>query len=265
MTANGIFARNLSVGYGESVLIRNFNLELRAFETHCLLGPNGVGKTTLFRTIMGFIPPLSGTITLEGKDIRTFQRKKLARLLSYVPQMERSVFSFTAEEVVLMGRMSEFGFFNRPSAKDRKITELTLERFRILPLRDRPFLSLSGGEKQLILIARAMVGEPTFLLMDEPTSGLDFHNQARVLAAVNELRLSGISILMTTHNPDHVFQCGSSATLLGKDYFRAEGPVEEVMTEENLTRAYGMEVKILSFPGDEGLRVCRGVPEKGIW
>ncbi|MDR2352876.1 MAG: ABC transporter ATP-binding protein [Deltaproteobacteria bacterium] len=250
-------ASNITCGYGKRALIKDFSLKLGASEVICLLGPNGVGKTTIFKTLMGFLSPLKGTITLSGQELQAIKPRKRATLLAYVPQRESSVFSFTVQDVVLMGRSAHFGFFQRPSKVDRELAFSVLERLDLSILRDRSFSALSGGERQLVLIARALCQEPDFLLLDEPTSSLDFHNQQRVLSLVKELAKKGLGILMTTHMPDHVFRCGTKAAILGKDGFCAMGPLSEVMTEENLSRAYGIEVKILTLNGNGNYKVCR--------
>ena len=180
-------AEGLALGYGKRELDRDFSLRLSGGELHCLLGPNGVGKTTAFRTILGLLKPLSGSISIGGRDLSTFRRRELARLLAYVPQRDFPVFPFTSGEVVLMGRIARFGLLRGPGAPDRRAAALAMERLGVSGLSDRTYSSLSGGERQLVLIARAAAQEAEFLLMDEPTSSLDFQNQARVLAAIREL------------------------------------------------------------------------------
>ncbi|MDR2461228.1 MAG: ABC transporter ATP-binding protein [Deltaproteobacteria bacterium] len=250
-------ALNITCGYGKKAVIKDFSLKLGASEVICLLGPNGVGKTTVFKTLMGFLRPLKGTVILNGYELREIKPVKRARLLAYVPQRESSVFSFTVQDVVLMGRSAYFGFFQRPSKADRDLALSVLERLGLSGLKDRSFSSLSGGERQLVLIARALCQEPEFLLLDEPTSSLDFHNQLRVLSLIKELAGNGLGILMTTHMPDHVFMCGTSAAILGKDGFCAIGPLSEVMTVEKLSRAYGIEIKIFTLNGNGSFKVCR--------
>ncbi|OPX42805.1 putative ABC transporter ATP-binding protein [Ruminiclostridium hungatei] len=247
----------ISCGYGSRAVLKNISFSIASGEICCLLGPNGVGKTTLFKTILGFLKTIEGNISVDGEDIKALSRKQLARILGYVPQAHTPPFPYTVGEVVTMGRTVHLGIFSSPSNKDAKIAEGALEVLGIQHLRDRIYTEISGGERQLVLIARALAKEPEFLIMDEPTANLDFGNQIRVVEQVNKLARRGLGILMTTHSPEHVFQCDSNVALLDREGGLAFGKAEKVVTEESLLRAYGIQVKIAEVPTETGSKkVC---------
>src|SRR5262249_46581237 len=159
-----------------------------------------------FRTLLGLLPALGGQVTIDGRDMREFERDEIARAVAYVPQASASYFDFSLEEMVLMGRTAHLGAFSAPGQRDRAAAAASLERLGIAALAQRPVSGVSGGERQLALIARALASEARALVMDEPTANLDFGNQARVLSQVATLRGAGVSILLCTHDPDHAFQ-----------------------------------------------------------
>lgn len=244
-------------GYGDTAVVKGISFSVSSGEICCLLGPNGVGKTTLFKSILGFLKLIDGDILLEGQSIRTIPKRQLARMIGYVPQAHSPPFPYTVLEVVTMGRTAHIGLFSAPSHKDRKIAEDSLEMLGISYLRDKIYTEISGGERQMTLIARALTQEPAFLIMDEPTANLDFGNQVRVLRQVNRLALSGLGIVMTTHFPDHIFQCDSKVALLLRNGSFSFGPADAVVTEESLYRAYGIGVKIAEIPiGAKKIKTC---------
>ncbi|MFT9056063.1 MAG: ABC transporter ATP-binding protein, partial [Ethanoligenens sp.] len=224
----------------------------------CLLGPNGVGKTTLFKTILGFLKIMGGEITLDGESTRKWPQKKLARAMGYVPQAHDPPFPYTVMEVVLLGRIAHVSWMSSPSRKDREIAEHALESLGIARLRDKYYTEISGGERQMVLIARALAQEPEFLVLDEPTSNLDYGNQVRVLQEITQLAEKGLGIVMTTHQPDHVFICPCNVVLLQRDAPFQFGNADTVVTEKNLKAAYGIDVKITGFINEDGelLKTC---------
>ncbi|MDR1395787.1 MAG: ABC transporter ATP-binding protein [Deltaproteobacteria bacterium] len=260
-----LILRNVSCGYGRKVLLAGLNAVIRTGEVFCLLGPNGIGKTTLFKTILGFLPLAAGEILLDGRSLGSLSSLQKARLIGYVPQSQFTPFAFRVMEVVLMGRTCRLGFLGRPGRLDYEVSERVLDQLGIGSLRDRFFTELSGGEKQMVLIARALTQEPVFLMMDEPTSNLDFGNQALVLQSIRRLAGSGLGIILTTHFPDHVFQCGTQAVLLKPGGGFAAGPAAEVLTARNLTETYGLPVQVLSWTeADLDFRVCRPVFREAV-
>lgn len=251
---------HLACGYGDRSVIEGFSAQVETGSIHCLLGPNGVGKTTLFKTILGLIPRKGGKVLIDGKDTGEFSPKQLARVIAYVPQAHVPPFAFTVRDVVVMGRIAHMGVFASPGAGDYACADEAIERLGIGKLVDRVYTELSGGERQMTLIARALAQQPKFLMMDEPTAALDFGNQAQVLSAVNHLSETGLGVIMTTHVPDHLLQCNASGTLLLRDGEYLRGDAKELLTVENLQRAYGIEVMVLESTWQgELVRFCRPV------
>jgi iron complex transport system ATP-binding protein len=238
-------AEHLTIGYGERVVGRALSLSLAAGEVLALLGPNGGGKSTLLKTLIGLIPPLAGEIRLEGKPLAASSVRERARLVAYVPQLSASTFAFTVEAMVVMGRTAHSGLFGRPSLKDYRIAQTMLERFAIAHLAKRPYPLISGGERQLTLLARALAQEPRFIVLDEPTASLDFGNQGKVLREMRALAASGLGVLFTTHDPNHAVRAADRAFLLREGARLACGDVKGVLTHERLEQLYGTPVERL--------------------
>lgn len=252
--------QHVSCGYGPKTIVRDISVSASSGEILCLLGPNGVGKTTLFKTILGFLKLQGGKILLDGEDITLWSRKDFAKMVGYVPQAHTPPFPFTVLDVVTMGRTAHLGAFASPSKRDVEIAEESLERLGVRFLQDQIYTEISGGERQMVLIARALTQQPKILIMDEPTSNLDFGNQIRVLEQVNRLAEEGLCVIMTSHYPDHAFLCSAKVALLQRKNRFQVGTVEEVVTEENMLSAYGVRVKIGTLQGDNGVPVAACVP-----
>jgi len=234
----------LGFGYPRFPVGRGVDLEIRPGEVLCLLGPNGCGKTTLFKTILGLIPRQGGRVLLDGEDVARLDRRSIARRMAYVPQAHAAVFPYSVRDMVLMGRTVHRGLFSSPGEDDRARAEAALAQMGIEALADRDYTRISGGQRQLALIARALAQDAGLVVMDEPTASLDFGNQVLVLKEVRRLAAAGLGIVLSTHNPDHAFACATRVHLLAEGTTRAAGVPGEVLTPEVLTRTYGVPVAV---------------------
>jgi ABC-type cobalamin/Fe3+-siderophores transport systems, ATPase components len=247
-------------GYGKRDVVEGISIKVESGEILCLLGPNGVGKTTLFKTILGFLKLRGGEILLDGENVQTWSRSRLAKAIGYVPQAHTPPFPFKVIDVVVMGRAAHLGITASPSKADIMIAEEALAILDVQFLKDRIYTEISGGERQMVLIARALAQKPKILVMDEPTSNLDFGNQIRVLEQINSLSRRGLGVIMTSHFPDHAFLCSSKVALMQNNNVFSIGSVEQVITEENLKSAYGVEVKIFTTFNKSGGSINTCVP-----
>jgi len=239
---------DLTIGYPDRVVGSGLAVSLKTGEVLALLGPNGGGKTTLLKTLLGLLAPKAGHVKLSSKALSQYSMLERARLLAYVPQVHAGTFAFTVETVVLMGRSAHGNLFSRPSNHDRAVTHAALERFGIAHLSQRAYTMISGGERQLVLLARALAQEPQFIILDEPTASLDFGNQGKVLREIRALAASGHGVLFTTHDPNHALRAADRALLLRDGTALSEGPVARVLGQEQLETLYGAPVERLTDP-----------------
>ena len=249
---------DLAFGYPGKTVGEGVTFAVDPGEILCLLGPNGGGKTTLFKTVLHLLPPRAGVVRVGGESTAGWTRPRLARTFGYVPQAQLAGFPFTVLEVVLMGRTAHVGPFAVPSRRDRAAAAEALALLGIGHLADRVFTEISGGERQLTLVARALAQEPQVLVMDEPTASLDFGNQVRVLMQVESLARRGIAVIFSSHDPDQAFLCAHRVALLSGGRLLALGAPGDVITSERLGAIYGVTVEIAQIdrPGGGRTRVC---------
>ena len=238
--------RGLRGGYGGGDVVKDVSFRAEGGEIIFLAGPNGCGKTTLLRLLLGQLPAAGGADLAEGQDLRTLSPRARANLIAYIPQQHTPIFSYTALEVVLMGRASHFSAFDAPRAADREAAFAALERLGAGYLANRSCLSLSGGQRQMVLIARAVCQSAKIFLMDEPAANLDYANQQLLLDTAAELARWGCCVLMSTHSPEHLFAAGHKVLLMREGRAAAFGPPEEVVTPQSLEAVYGVEMDVAS-------------------
>lgn len=277
----GISVENLTLSYEKNLVLNNVNFSIKKGSVVTLVGPNGCGKTTLLKIINGFLRQNEGTVYIDSRNIEEITNRDLARILGHVSQMHKSSFPFSVLDVVLTGRMPYISMFSIPGKEDVEKAYEVLEFMGIAHFAQRPYTQISGGERQMVMIAKALAQEPDFLLLDEPTSFLDLKNQIHVLKTIISLaKTRNITVLMTLHEPNHALlfsdeiillrklnglENGNFSTLYenspeaypGKDstlIFPEEniissGAPEKVMTPEKIKEAYGIAVEVLEHKG----------------
>ncbi len=249
-----IRADHITYGYSHRPVLKDISISFAAGKIVSLLGPNGSGKTTLLKLLLGLQLPQSGRVQLEERAVSEIPPKQLARRIAYVPQIHRLSFGYRVLDVVLMGRLPHKPFFFRYGREDEQIALEALKRLSITHLKDRPYTEVSGGERQLVLIARALAQGADIFIMDEPVNGLDYGNQIRLLSRIADLADSGFTFIKTTHFPDHALWISDRVVMLGKGRIVADGPAEQVVTRANLYKLYHTHVNVIAL--DSGIRMC---------
>lgn len=253
-------ARGLGFGYPAHAVGHGLDLDIGAHQVTMLLGPNGCGKTTLFRTLLGLLPAQAGTVTLDGMPLASLSRQEIARRLAYVPQVAEGYFPFSVLDVVLMGRAPFLGTFGTPGTKDRERALAALGQLGLDALAERSFSAISGGQRQLALIARALVQAAPVLIMDEPTANLDYGNQHRILKRARALASEGRTVVISSHNPDHALAYADQVVLMKSGRVLATGSAEATMTPERLSQMYDMPIAVLDVEHGLGGRSRRCIP-----
>ena len=248
-----LIATALAFAYSpEREVLRSVSLSLCDGQVMFVLGSNGSGKTTLLQCLAGLMNPLRGSITLDGQTLRELPLRTRARQIGFVPQMHEPVFEFTVEQAVLMGRAPHLGLFERPGKKDRKAAKKAIEAVGIQHLSHRPYTKISGGERQLALIARGLAQGARILLMDEPVAHLDPHHQHDVLSVVRNLAADGFAFAIASHLPNHALLYADWVAFLVDGRADVQGPPATTITEGSLQSAYEMEFEIIR--NDSGTR-----------
>lgn len=252
---------NLSFSYDNSPLLCDLSLSANTSEIICLIGPNGSGKTTLLDCVLGFHRNYTGNISIYGKDVQSLSRTELAKLVSYVPQNHIPTFPYTVKEVVLMGRTAQSGLFGVPNKEDYEICDSALKRIGIERFTGKPYTELSGGERKLVLLARALAQQASLIVLDEPTSSLDFKNELLFLELITDLvRNDGITVLMATHALHHPLyfeseDISSKAVMLSRGKKIRSGKPCELITPEILLEVYGVRASVHETQTKEGKTV----------
>lgn len=250
-----IEVKNLSFSYGTRPVLRDISFRAEPGEFLSILGPNGVGKSTLFRCVLGLLSGYTGQVLVDGVDARQFSPREAARHIAYIPQSSRPVFNYRVFDIALMGATSAISPLRAPGREQLERCRWALDKIGISHLSQRCFHRLSGGEQQLVLIARALVQNAPILMLDEPTANLDFGNQLRVLEQVRALAREGYTIIQTTHNPEQSYLFSDRILALQGGRILLDGPPHQVLTRETIRELYGVEVDVVQLCNDRA-RVC---------
>lgn len=249
-----IEVQNVSFGYSKELVLHGISLAVEKGETVALLGPNGCGKSTLIKIILGILRPSKGQVCFGGVRISRLGAKYLAREMAYIPQIHKSSFPYKVIDVVLMGRIPHKTFFYRYSKSDLNAAYDALQRLSITHLGERPYTEISGGERQLTIIARALAQGARTFIMDEPASSLDYGNQLRLLEQIVGLSREGYTFIKSTHAPDHALWVADRVVMVKGGAILADGPSSEVVNEENLLRLYDVKVSVVRI--GHSMRFC---------
>ncbi|EPG7578943.1 ABC transporter ATP-binding protein [Providencia sp. PROV032] len=238
---NILSLKKVAIGYHGTAIIDGINLSLPKGEISCLLGANGCGKTTLMKTLLGLLPAIKGEIQLNGQSIQALRPREIAKTVAYVPQAHDTPFTFTVLDMVMMGLTPHISIFSVPKEAEKNLAYQQLKHLGIAHLATRLYSTLSGGEKQLVLIARALIQKPLLLIMDEPAASLDFGNQIRLLEQIEKLKSHGMTILMSTHHPQHAAAIADNVILLDKRNKARQGLSNSMLTLTNLAALYNVD------------------------
>ncbi len=237
-----------SYGFGEEIFFENLNFTIGDGETLAILGPNGIGKTTLLKCMMGLKPWIQGESRIDGEPLKKLSQKEIWTNIGYVAQAKNVSFTYTAREMVLLGRSAHLGIFSQPSKEDIQIAEEAMEMVGITHLADKHCHQMSGGQLQMVLIARALASKPKMLIMDEPESNLDFKNQLIILDTIEKLaKEHQISCIINTHYPAHALRVAHKSLILSKNKEWFWGESKEVINEINMKKAFDVKVAIESI------------------
>ncbi len=246
---------DLKFSYGDRLVLDSIDARADSGQLLSVVGPNGVGKSTLFYCILGILGGYKGYIKINDRDIKGLNIKEMAQLIAYVPQSHHPSFNFNVFDMVLMGTSIQFSSVSTPGKAQIKLVESALERMGIIHLKNRGYTRISGGERQLALIARALVQQTRVLILDEPTANLDFGNQVRVLTQIKSLAREGYTIVQSTHNPDQTFMFSDRVLAIQDGKVLAYGAPCDIVTKDLINQLYTVETEVQSLYRDR-VRVC---------
>ena len=247
--------RGLSFAYGEHEVLHNISFSVDYGEFLSVLGPNGVGKSTLFRCMLGLLAPSAGGAYVDGRAVADMSARQLAYAIAYIPQSHSPVFNFSVFDMVLMGTTAQTGSFASPGKRQRSLANKALRRLGIEHLSDRGYANLSGGERQIVLIARAIAQQAKVLVMDEPSASLDFGNRLRVMRTVRDLTRDGYAVIQSTHDPEQAYMYSDRILALHGGRVAAFGTPKETLNADLVSALYGVDVEVCSMRED-AIRVC---------
>lgn len=254
-----LIARGVAGGYGNESIVRDVDISVTAGECVALLGPNGAGKSTLVRLLAGVLPARAGTIELAGRPLTSWRRREIARLVGYVPQLVAFSFPLTVREIVEQGRAPHLGPWRPPSPADHAAVDAALEHVGMTSRVNEPIQHLSGGERQLVVLARALAGEPRILLLDEPATALDLRHQLDLLEILAALVQHGVGVLLVAHDWNLALRIATRIVVLNRGSIAAAGKPGDIVCPELLRRVFGVEVDALVHHGTQ-LLVPRVTP-----
>lgn len=246
---------HLDFYFGKRQILKDISFEAQSGEFLSILGPNGVGKSTLFRCILNLLQPRAGTIMIDGRDVKEMTARELAQQIAYIPQFHKPTFNYSVLNMVLMGTAAQLRTLSTPGKAQIEIAQNALARMKIEHLAEHPYGFCSGGEKQLCLIARAIAQQAKILVMDEPSASLDFGNRIRVMQTVRSLVADGYTVVQTTHDPEQAFMYSDKILAIHDGQVLAWGTPQEVMKSELMSKLYGIDMEIHSLHNDS-IRVC---------
>jgi len=259
----------LDFSYGDNEVLKSVTFSAEYGEFLSVLGPNGVGKSTLFRCMLGLLTPSGGGTFIDGRAVAQMDAAELSKSIAYIPQSHAPAFNFTVFDMVLMGTTAQLGRFSSPREPQRRQAENALERLDIAHLKDRGYRNISGGERQLVLIARALAQQAKILLMDEPSSNLDFGNKMKVMQTVKSLTSDGYAVIQSTHDPDQAYLYSDKVLALLDGRVLAWGTPREVVCAPVMSALYGGEVEVFCLRGDSvrtcvpaDMKLCKGKGEE---
>ena len=250
-----IEVKDLSFSYQDRQVLHNISFRVEPGELLSILGPNGVGKSTLFRCVLGLLSGYTGQVLIRGRDARTMTVREAAKHIAYIPQSSSPAFNYSVFDIVLMGATAGLSQFRAPGKAEVSRCHWALEKIGIAELSSRCFHRLSGGEQQLVLMARALTQNAPILMLDEPTANLDFGNQLRVLQQVQSLAREGYTVIQTTHHPEQSYLFSDRILAIQKGRVLADGRPSEVLTADIMGKLYNVDVDVLSLYEDRA-RVC---------